>query len=634
MDFLSTGFLGVVLLMGGQVGLPLGLPPLSEDPVLSRVAPDDCLLYFSWSGVAEPDAKSKNQTEQMLAEPEMKQFIETVGKALGAAIRKGAPATPQGQVLGQNGPKLIRALFTHRAAIVISKIEIGPHGPNVLGGAIINAGDDTEELKTALETIEKVLSPANAAATQKWHRLPTPTDGPQFDWAFQDKYLIIGVGPGMADSIAVRATSNEVKTPEWLAALKRKLPVERVSTVFYLNANKARQAAAPLLGEPDFKAMLEALGIANIRSIAAVSGLEGAGCLSKTWIETDAEPSGLLGVFGPEPLKAADLATIPKDASFAAAARMNLSKLFDAAVEGSKKVRPDAPVAELAKIEAMLGFELKKDLLDTLGDTWCVYNSPGEGGLLVTGLTIVAPVKDRDRLAKTNDRLLELARVTAGPASPTIKETKFRGERIFYLSGAGNDSLPFLPAWCISDTHLILSLSPQNIRAFLARDRTSGSLADLPAVADRLKSSDAVALAYQDTAGMLKITYPVMQILVTLGFSEIGREGIDLDSSVLPSLASIVRHVEPGVGVLVREKKGLVYTSRQSLPVNMSVPILFEVATFFGFEMPIAAPIPQPAADPLVQPQAVPVDRASDSPPAKSADLTPKSDSASPPKKE
>jgi hypothetical protein len=634
MDFLSTGFLGVVLLMGGQVGLPLGLPPLPEDPVLSRVAPDDCLLYFSWSGVAEPYAKSKNQTEQMLAEPEMKQFVETVGNALGAAIRKGAPATPQGQVLGQNGPKLFRALFTHRAAIAISKIEIGPHGPNVFGGAIINTGNETDELKTALETIEKVISPANAAATQKWHRLPTPVDGPQFDWAFHGKYLIIGVGPGSADSIAVRAASSEVKTPEWLAAIKRKLRVERVSTVFYFNVKKAREAAALLLGEPDVKATLEVLGIANIRSIAAVSGLEGAGCLSKTWIETDAEPSGLLAVIGPEPIKAADLATIPKDASFAAAARLNLSKLFDATVEGSKKVSPDVPAAELAKIEAMLGFELKKDLLDTLGDTWCVYNSPGEGGLLITGLTVVAPVKDRDRLAKTNDRLLELAHVNAGPASPTIKETKFRGERIFYLAATGSDFQPFLPAWCTSDTHLILSLSPQNIRAFLARDRKSGSLADVPAVAERLKSSDSVALTYQDTAGMLKITYPVMQILVTLGFSEIGREGIDLDSSVLPSLASIVRHVEPGVGVLVREKKGLVYTSRKSLPVNMSVPVLFEVATFFGFEMPIAAPIPQPAADPLVQPQAVPVDRAADSPPGKSADLTPKADSPAPPKKE
>jgi hypothetical protein len=284
-------------------------------------------------------------------------------------------------------------------------------------------------------------------------------------------------------------------------------------------------------------------------------------------------------------------------------------------------------------MEAMLGFRVKQDLLEALGETWCVYNSPGEGGLLLTGLTLVAPVKDRDRLAKTADRLIELARANAGPAAPTIKETKFRGQRIFYLAGLGDLFQPFLPAWCISDTHLILSLSPQNIRAFLSRDRAAGSLADVPSVAERLKSGDAVLLTYQDTAGMLKITYPVLQILVTMGFSELGREGIDLDSSVLPSLASIIRHVEPGVGVLVRDKNGLVYTSRQSLPVNMSLPVLFEATMFFGFALPMATPIPPPVAEPAVQPQPVPVDKSPDlAPPPKLPDSVPKTESASPAK--
>ncbi len=637
MDVLSTGFFGIILLLGGQAGLPLGLPPLPDDPVLSRVAPDECLLYFSWSGVADPDAKSKNQTEQMLAEPEMKQFVETVGKALGAAIRKGAPATPQGQVLGQNGPKLIRGLLTHRAAIMVSKIEVGPHGPNIFGGAIINAGDETAELKTALETIEKVLSPANAAATQKWHRLLTPPDSPQFEWGFHGKYLIVGVGPGMADAIAARM---EGKPPAWLAALKRKLPIERVSTVFYLNAGKLGDVAGPLLGTPDAKLVLQALGLANVKAIAAVSGLEGSGCVSKTWIETAGEPSGLFAVVGPEPLKGADLAPIPKDATFAFAARLHAAKLYDTVLDGMNKadngLRPDAAAnaAGFAQLEGMLGFRVKEDLLDALGDTWCVYNSPSEGGLLVTGITLVVPVKDRDRLAKTNDRLLQLARDNAGPAAPTIKETRFRGERIFYVVGASNDFQPFIPAWCISDTHLIVSLSPQNIRAFLARDRAAGSLADVPAVAERLKSGDAVALTYQDTASVLKITYPALQILLNLGFSELEREGIDLDASALPSLASIIRHVEPGVGTLVHEKNGLVYTSRQSLPVSLSLPVVVEALMFFGFELPMAAPIPAPAAEPAVPAQAVPVERPADLPTQKLPESGPKAEAPPAPKKE
>jgi len=44
-------------------------------------------------------------------------------------------------------------------------------------------------------------------------------------------------------------------------------------------------------------------------------------------------------------------------------------------------------------------------LLKSLGDSWCVYNSPGEGGLVLTGLTAVVSVRDADRLAKVQQRL-------------------------------------------------------------------------------------------------------------------------------------------------------------------------------------------------------------------------------------
>lgn len=583
MEMLSFGFLSAMMLFSGSAGLPLGMPPLPEDPVLARVAPEECLAYFSWSGVATPDAKSKNQSEQLLAEPEVRQFVETVGKALGAAIKKGAPQTPQGQVLGKHGPKLIHALLTHPTAIFISKVEIGPAGPKVFGGAIVATGDQTDEIKAAMEQIEKVLTPENAAATQHWHRFPTPPDALHIDWVFEGKYLIFGVGPGSGDGIVARLNG---KPPAWFTALKEKLPVERVSTRFYLNVKKALDATAPLLGGPEMRQFFEVLGVANVRTIASVSGLDGSSCLSKTWIETSGDPSGLLSVFGPEPLKPVDLAPIPKDVSCAFAARVHVSKLYDAVLSGMKKFTPDVASsdgAQLEQLESVFGFRIKQDLLDTLGDTWCVYNSPGEGGLLFTGLTLVVPVKDRDRLAKSVARLVELSAGGGNATAPTIKETQFRGQRIFYLNPGSGEFVPFALAWCASDTHLILSLSPQNIRAFLSRDRAAPTLADVPLVAERLKPGDAVLLSYQDTAGSLKITYPILQLFLTFGFTEMQREGIDLDASVLPSLASILRHVEPGVSTLARDKTGLLYTSRQSLPVNISLPTVLGSIMLFGF---------------------------------------------------
>ena len=55
-----------------------------------------------------------------------------------------------------------------------------------------------------------------------------------------------------------------------------------------------------------------------------------------------------------------------------------------------------------------LGIDLEQDVLKPLGDVWCVYNSPAEGGLLVTGLTGVVQVKDHARLEATLDKLIAL----------------------------------------------------------------------------------------------------------------------------------------------------------------------------------------------------------------------------------
>ena len=67
MSFLSV--FGVMLISGGLSGLPMGLPPAEPDARMSQVAPEECLFYLSWSGMAEPSADSPNHTEQLLAEP-------------------------------------------------------------------------------------------------------------------------------------------------------------------------------------------------------------------------------------------------------------------------------------------------------------------------------------------------------------------------------------------------------------------------------------------------------------------------------------------------------------------------------------------------------------------------------------
>ena len=89
-------FASVLLMLLNGLGLPLGVPPEPEDPLLARVAPDDCLLYTSWSGMAEPDPDSTNQVEQMLAEAEVLRMLETIGQQLDLAAQKNPGMLPMG----------------------------------------------------------------------------------------------------------------------------------------------------------------------------------------------------------------------------------------------------------------------------------------------------------------------------------------------------------------------------------------------------------------------------------------------------------------------------------------------------------------------------------------------------------
>ena len=51
--------------------------------------PEGCLFCVSWAGTASPDANSRNQTEQLLAEPEVQNFLAQIGSTIRCGVKKG-----------------------------------------------------------------------------------------------------------------------------------------------------------------------------------------------------------------------------------------------------------------------------------------------------------------------------------------------------------------------------------------------------------------------------------------------------------------------------------------------------------------------------------------------------------------
>jgi hypothetical protein len=217
--------------------------------------------------------------------------------------------------------------------------------------------------------------------------------------------------------------------------------------------------------------------------------------------------------------------------------------------------------------------------------------------LVFTGLTAVVPVKDRQRLIAAHDKLLALMRAAneernrlnadndgrgRRPDGQVVSEFKSGGHTIHFLNFIG-DEVPFAPAWCITDRELIVSAFPQMIKARLARGAQAGSLADVPEVAQLFKRDrQPSALFYQDTRSVFRLAYPVVHVFAAFVTSQLQSEGLDIDISLLPSMAAIEPHLQPGISALYLGNDGLRWESRQTLPGVGSAPIALAFVGFFS----------------------------------------------------
>ncbi len=598
----AMGMANLILLlgMGGGAGLPLGLPPGPEDPLLATVAPDECLFYTTWAGMAEPDAASGNRTEQLLAEPEIRQLIAEIERRITEGLINTARENePEAVPLVRDAVGWVKTLLTHPTMIYVGSVT-PPRGdtpPEVRAGALVRIGDNAAAVKAQLERYQATFLREQAEAVQiggvTWYRLTLADDAPPITWGVRGKYLIVGVGDGEAEAIMARATTP---VPKWLSDLKAQLPVERRATVTYINVGTIIDTFVPMIDEPQFTAFFQASGLGDIRSLASVTGLDDEGFVSKTLLGLGGSGRGLMQFADAKPLTPDELAPIPADATLAFAARIDAEEIFDTLLTLAGTVEPRARrdfEEGIAQMEQGLGFNLRNDVLGALGDAWCVYNSPGEGGLVITGLTVVIPVKDRASLAAVEQKLVAMAKARLemdempdddGPRyyrrrpNPRIEQFRFAGQDVCFFN-AQMPEFPLAPAWCLTDDALIVSTFPQNIKAYLSRGADFRSLATVPEVAAQFTNAGGpLAITYSDSKALFELIYPFVPMMAQSAFSAMAGEGIDLglDVSLLPSAPAIGKHLRPAVTVLRRNAAGVELDSRQTLPggsIGTTLPV-------------------------------------------------------------
>ena len=583
-----------LFLFAGGMGLPMGTPPEKEDPVMAYVAPEKCLLYTSWAGMAKPDADSANQTEQMLAEPEIREFAIALEKTLALTLAKLNPDTTgedeqakKRALMIKLAPTWAKTLITRPTAIFVSKL--APQGAtlDIEGGLITQAGDNAALL---VDSLFQLLSGEDGEPESvtikgtKFYKSPgAPDHLPQgFLFGHLKGYLLIGLGKGSLEAMLDRIAAK--KTPAWLTTLQEQLPVERRSTTSYANVQKLVAVFAPL-GGPEVEKAIQALGLSQITTLESITGMDATGMVGKSLVGIDGQAKGILKLLDGPGLTAADLAHLPTDAMSATAFQLNMEQAIDVADELIHDLLPNQGDWEGMKrtLKDSLGLELKEDLLSALGGTWTLSTASGDGWF--TGLIATVSVRDQVKLAVAIEKLMgALRRQEDAPVQ--FKKLSFANQEIHYLT-SNNFPLPFQPSFCITEKRLIVALIPQTIKAALSRKAGEKSLADAPQFSGLQKpAGTVVAATYNDTAKWFEFVYSYVTLFANM-FSNPNifpgglHDGPEkpapwFDAAMLPSARSISKHLRPSTTVFRRTPRGLETETHQTHPVaniGATVPV-------------------------------------------------------------
>lgn len=288
----------------GGFGLPLGIPPAAEDPLMFQVAPDECLFYTTWAGMATPDASSTNQTEQLLAEPEVQQLLTEIEKQIRQAILKAAENEgPEVLPIAKDAIEWGKSLLTQPAAVFLSDVKINPGGPpEIEAGAVIQLGEEAAAVKAKLLQYQTMVLREGVEAVQiagdTWYRIQPPEpDAPTITWGVRGSYLIVGIGDGSVEATLQRAITP---MPGWLSEVREQLAVPRMSTLTYVNLAKIIEMARPFVG-PEAEPIVAALGLENVTALSSVTGLDDEGFISRVLLGIEGDAWGMFEVVSRTP---------------------------------------------------------------------------------------------------------------------------------------------------------------------------------------------------------------------------------------------------------------------------------------------------------------------------------------------
>ncbi|MFT5302756.1 MAG: prepilin-type processing-associated H-X9-DG protein [Mariniblastus sp.] len=546
---------------------------------LAKLAPDDCLLYAHWEGMAKADANSENRTQQLMAEPEVVAFTQQLKKNIAETVQLATQNQPVHRRMFAMAvaDKLISDVNQTPFSVFISGVTPGPEGVQAQAAAVIQLGQEAKpliDLATGFLMTEQIELKPLKIAGYSFHELPQPH--PQLQSKLYlgavEGYVIIGLGKATVE-FTIDKINNSKSAPQWLASQLENSPYKKRHGFGFINLESGIKHLLPMAGLNNAN-IVSVLGLDSLQSITTESGLDQRGMLSRTQVNFSGEPRGLIKLLAAKPLNLEQLKQFPADSLFAAGFSLDLGDLYDEAVEIASQQFPAETNEFLSQAQGVTqatGIDVVEDLIKHLGNTWTMHSSPSDG--MLAGIMLGVEVTDAKALQATIERVQRL--LGSNPRAPRIQSRDYQGQTLYQVL---IPEIPIAPSFAIINGKLCVTGYVQNLKPLVDKSPTDRFL-DVPALLPT-SAKEAVQFTYYD--GKLPFETIYMYLTLLSGAKEFAMTELpgepgqlfatltrDLD---LPSARSIHRHVTPSISYGRQTETGMLYETRQTIPsVNLAV---------------------------------------------------------------
>lgn len=572
----------ILFLLGGQAGVPLGLPPGPEDPAMYQFAPEQCVAYSSWASTVAADPEG-NATERWMATPAIQASYEKLKDAVREMAVSGSA---ENKAFGEMAFRLAEKCLNSACGFYLGEIEPVESSFRFHLGVLVNMGEEASQINDEITSLLAPMFRQNGLEVTtteidgtRFHRVVIRDAGEDLlhpvTWGVvNDQYLAVTVGEGEMKNLLDNLNTGE---PEWLSDLRAEISVDRVSSTTWVDTaalfDMVRASAEQFGGGEDVDNALQLTGLDKLTTAGWIAGLDDQGFICRGSVHIDGEPTGIFGLFSEEALEPELFGKVADDRMVVTGMRLSVPKIFSIIrdINESNEWSRGNFDRGVDALNNMIDIDLEEDVIGNLDDYAYVYGSvnfanPTAGWVLGIGAS-----NEMD-LAETYEKINEYLKDATEDGNLfevyEFQESTVNDTTVYGMKDKRGWGMPNF-SWTMSDGELLISLDKSSIRRHLRRESMAGdALANDPWFAEnaftppRMDAEGPLAVVSLDLSSILKIGLP---LLTTFG-DDLFHESFGYSLDDLPSVEVLTKDMKPNITSLYRTPEGFEIIQRQTYP--------------------------------------------------------------------